>query len=111
MLGLARFFRGKPKWARNACAPRATLGVEHLESRLAPVVGAYAQPAVIVPPGQYDGVVSIGVPHNITGSLIATATGWSRGHHILTVAHAIGAGPLPVRFDLSRASNTNRPTC
>src|SRR2546430_1580670 len=114
MSWLIRFFCGKRKSLRKVAPRPVILGVERLEDRLAPIVGAYAVPTAIAPlaPMQpaspYDGVVNINPgAYGFSGSLITTGTtGWGFGHEILTAAHAIGPngpGILTVRFDLQRA--------
>src|SRR5262245_30594817 len=69
-------------------APRRWLGIETLEDRLAPVVGATAIPAAIV--GDSPGNASTGVVR-LTDSLGSTCTGTllSTGRHILTAAHCV----------------------
>jgi hypothetical protein len=79
---------------------RPLLGAEPLESRIAPVLGAFA-PAPIVEPGTgFDGVVEVGLG---SGSLLYT------GRHVLTAAHVVAddagrvEGPVAVAFDLPNA--------
>ncbi|MCI0699954.1 MAG: carboxypeptidase regulatory-like domain-containing protein, partial [Planctomycetia bacterium] len=127
MSRLSWFFRGKSKSGRKASPQPIILRVEHLEDRLAPIVGAFAVPAAIAPlappqpPSPYDGVVLLKTVAGTegSGSLIYTGTGWGFGHQILTVAHHIAKGPLAdkdaggnpvgsaiaVRFDLTRGDN------
>jgi hypothetical protein len=94
--------RASPKHSRSR--PPA---LEQLESREAPVVGAFAVPGAVARGGPYDGVVRLSVPggtaFNCTGSLLST------GRHILTAAHCVDAngdrladGPVTVTFDMIR---------
>ncbi len=66
-------------------ASRAQLTVEALEERLAPVIGANAIPAPVLPGGPFDGVVKLTMQGvgTCTGSLLPS------GRHILTTARCI----------------------
>lgn len=109
MSRLIQFRRAANKSGTKATPWRIVPRLICLEDRLAPIVGAFAEPAAIAPipapqpASQYDGVVRRG---GGSGSLIATGAGWARGHHILTVAHGIDlGGAMPVTFDLQRGGN------
>src|SRR5688572_14253223 len=60
--------------------PTINLGLEVLEDRVVPIVGAYSIPAPVAPGTGYDGVVQV---NGGTGSLLTT------GRHILTAAHVV----------------------
>jgi hypothetical protein len=86
-------FGGKRESGKIVSQKPVLLRVEHLEDRLAPIVGAFAVPAAIAPlpapqaASPYDGVVMISTASGTisSGSLIRTGTGWGFGHQILTV--------------------------
>lgn len=59
--------------------------LEQLESRLAPVVGATAIPAPVLPGAGYDGVVMVTNP----GGGLGTGSLLFNGRHILTAAHNV----------------------
>jgi hypothetical protein len=83
--------RGHCGRVASARRPRkAHLGLEALETRLAPVVGSFAIPPEVAPGTGYDGVVRLEVldhDDNIDG--IGTGTLLSTGRHILTAAHNV----------------------
>src|SRR5262245_52408771 len=82
--------RGSREAARRK--PSAALRLEPLETRLAPVVGAFSIPDPVMPGRGYDGVVKIPVgAGNGTGSLLSVVTAGSR--HILTAAHVVDDSP------------------
>jgi hypothetical protein len=88
---------------------RAEIGVESLEERWAPVVGAFSVPPPLGPADGYYGVVNVG---GCSGALLST------GRHILTAAHCFdynrdlvldpGITSTTVRFDLPRPSDPTR---
>jgi hypothetical protein len=75
-----RQHRARPRQRR-----RTVVGVEALETRLAPVVGATAIPLPVDPGAGYDGVVRLTTEdlHSCTGALLRT------GRHVLTAAHCV----------------------
>jgi hypothetical protein len=71
---------------------KARLALERLEDRVAPVVGAFDVPSIILPPSSFDGVVRLNASvGGGTGSLLST------GRNILTAAHSIPQ-TSPVEF-------------
>lgn len=107
------------KWVRSIFAksqqpirrerPRTILMVEELETRIVPIVGAFASAPVVMPGQGFDGVVRIDNAFNFgTGTLLTTPG------YVLTAAHVLGldaANPFPaaqVTFRLARP-NPNVP--
>lgn len=94
-----KFLRGIPAVGRRHVRG-PTLNVEALENRIAPVLGATGEAALVWPASQFDGVAYLIAPllgEHGSGSLLTT------DRHILTAAHvAAGASFMFAFFDLTR---------
>lgn len=116
---LSRPFGSYTRSTKRPAQGRRRLAIEPLESRLAPVVGAFNFPTAAVPGGEFQGVVRVDVPAiggfgtrpGGSGSLLFT------GRHILTAAHVVDTngdrvvdpGTYTVTFDMMGRNNTFRP--
>src|SRR5947209_6419972 len=72
---------------RRRARPR--LAIERLETRVAPVIGAFADAPPVAPGTGYDGVVEITRSDGLFGELICTGSLLMDGRHILTAAHCV----------------------